>query len=81
MEIRDNCILCMFSEYSESNIFINDLTESDGSTCVHENSPYYKERVTNEHSCRLFIDSNIYFLKKDRRDKLDKLNNIDNFNN
>ena len=73
--INDNCMLCMFSEYSESNIFINDLTESDDSTCIHQNSPYYNERVTDNHSCRMFIDSNKYFLKKDRKDKVDKIKN------
>ena len=74
-EIRDNCMMCMFSEYSESNIFINDLTDSDGATCVHENSPYYDERVTEKHSCRMFLDSNKYFKQQDRKDKLNNLKN------
>ena len=74
-EIRDNCMLCMFSEYSEMNIFLNELTDSDVSTCVHENSPYYNERVTEKHSCRMFLDSNKYFTQKDRKDKLNNLKN------
>lgn len=68
-------MMCMFSEYSESNIFINDLTDSDDATCVHENSPYYNERVSEKHSCRMFLNSNKYFKQQDRKDKLNNLKN------
>jgi hypothetical protein len=71
----DNCLGCMFSEYSEINIMFNDLTDSNFMKCKHENSPYYGESVNEEYSCRQFLDSNKYFLKKDRKDKLDNLKN------
>ena len=72
--MNDNCLYCMFSEYSEINIMLNDITKSDNTTCVHENSPYYNEMVNDTKSCRFFLDTNKYFLKKDRKDKLEKLN-------
>ena len=68
-------MVCMFSEYSEINILLNDLTDSNGATCIHESSPYYDERVTEEQSCRMFLDSNKYFFKKDRKEKLENLKN------
>jgi len=71
----DNCINCMFSYYRESNIYINDFLGYDHMTCDHENSPYYKESVNEEMCCRQFLDSNKYFLRKDRKDKLDNLKN------
>lgn len=74
-EIIDNCLICMFSKNTETNIWINDLTGSDYVKCNHENSPYYGESVNEEYSCRQFLDSNKYFLKKDRKDKLDNLKN------
>lgn len=73
--MNDNCLYCMFSEYSEINIMINDMTDSDNTTCRHENSPYYNEMVDENKSCRLFLDSNKYFLRKDRKDKLENLKN------
>jgi hypothetical protein len=50
------------------------MTESDRATCVHQNSPYYGKSVDNETSCRLYLDANKYFLKKDRKEKIEKLN-------
>jgi len=71
----DNCLGCMFSKNTESTLFINDLTGSDHAKCNHENSPYYDELVDDNTSCRLFLDTNKYFMKKDRKDKLDNLKN------
>ena len=72
--MKDNCSDCMFSEYSEINIMINEHTGHDNSTCVHENSPYYNEMVNEDKSCRQFLDTNKYFKQRDRKDKLDNLN-------
>lgn len=77
-DLNDNCMTCMFSEYSESNIFINDMSGCDNSTCINENSPYYNELVDKNLSCRSFLDTNKYFKNKDRKDKLDQLNNPKN---
>ena len=75
--INDNCTLCMYSEYTESTIYITDLIKDgkDYCKCNHINSPYYNELVNDEISCRLFLDSNKYFLKKDRKDKIVNLKN------
>lgn len=73
--MNDNCLYCMFSEYSDINIMINDMTGSDNTTCRHENSPYFNEMVSEDKSCRFFLDTNKYFLKKDRKEKLDNLKN------
>jgi len=70
----DNCMNCMYSEYTESNIFINDLTDSDNMTCTHKNSPHYEDNVNCDHVCRLYLDANKYFLQKDRKEKLKNLN-------
>ena len=74
----NNCTNCMFSEYSKVNIHINDLVGCDNSTCVNEKSPYYKELVNENYSCRSFLDSVKYFKNKDRKDKLDNLKNPKN---
>ena len=80
--MKENCIDCMFSENTESTIFINELTGSEHAKCKHENSPYYDELVDCDKSCRFFLNTNKYFLKKDRKDKLDNIkNNPDIFNN
>jgi hypothetical protein len=67
----------MFSKYTESNIYINDLIGEDYAKCDHENSPYYEESVNEKISCRQFLDSNKYFLKQDRKDKINNLRNKD----
>ena len=72
---NNNCINCMYSEYSELNILINDITGGEYTTCIHKNSPYYMERVNYDHLCRFYIDSVKYFKNKDRKDKLDNLEN------
>lgn len=69
----DNCITCLFSEYKETDILINDLTGTDNATCKHINSPYYNELVNENKSCRLYIDSIKYFKQKDRKEKIDEL--------
>ena len=74
----NNCMNCMFSEYSEINIYINDLAGCNNSTCVNENSPYYNEIVNENKSCRSFLNSDKYFKNKDRKDKLDNLKNKPN---
>lgn len=71
---NDNCLDCLYSEYTEVNIFINDLTESENMTCTHQNSPFYNENVNNNRYCRLFLDENKYFLQQDRKEKLNKIN-------
>jgi hypothetical protein len=71
-----NCSTCMYSEYSDTNIFINDLTKNDYATCIHINSPYYMCNVNTNYYCRLHVDSIKYFKNKDRKDKLDNLNNL-----
>jgi len=73
--MNDNCLYCMFSEYSDINIKMNDMFESDYTTCRHENSPYYNESVNEDKSCRFFLDTNKYFLRKDRKEKLEHLKN------
>ena len=73
--MNDNCLYCMFSEYSAINIMINDMTDSDNTTCLHENSPYYNEMVDEKKSCRFFLDTKKYFLRKDRKEKLENMKN------
>lgn len=76
--IKDNCIDCMYSELTESSMMINDLIEVNSNIeyaiCNHENSPYCGELVNGNQTCRLFLDTKKYFLRKDRRDKLDEIN-------
>ena len=73
---NNNCLSCLYSEYTGMNIFINDLTGSDNMTCTHKNSPYYDENVNNNKYCRLFLDENKYFLQQDRINKLENLKKI-----
>lgn len=74
--MEDNCMNCMFSKYTQTNIWINDLTDSNFTKCDHENSPYYGETVNDQISCRQFLDSIKYFKQRDRVDKLNNLKNI-----
>jgi len=74
--MNDNCLHCMFSEYTEFGIMFNDLTNSDYMKCNHENSPYYNETVSDKYTCHHFLDSKKYFNKKDRMEKLNKLNDL-----
>jgi hypothetical protein len=69
----DNCLDCLYSKDTEISIFINDLMDSNNMICSHENSPYYNEYVTSSKCCRLFLNTNKYFLQKDRKEKLDNL--------
>jgi len=71
--INDNCKYCLYTEYTEINILINDITGSDYMTCVHKNSPHFEENINHTNYCRLFIDAEKYFLQKDRKDKLNNL--------
>lgn len=75
--MEENCTLCMYSEYTETSIFITDLAEDNKEyqICKHQNSPYFNELVNNEKSCRLFLNSHKYFKKKDRKDKINNLKN------
>lgn len=83
---NDNCMNCLYSEFSETNILISDTInkyrnnqnnqyEIDYATCGHENSPFFEHMVNSEICCRLFLDSNKFFKQKDRKSKLDNLNN------
>jgi hypothetical protein len=72
----DNCINCLYSEYTEVNIFINNLTDSNNMTCTHKNSPYYEENVNVNDYCRLFLDAHKYFLQQDRKEKLENIKKI-----
>lgn len=71
--IKDNCIDCMFSENTESTLFINELTHSDHAKCNHINSPYYNELVNEDMSCRLFLDYAKYIKQVDRKERLEEL--------
>ena len=73
----DNCLNCLYSEYTEVDMHMNDLTDSNNMTCKHKNSPYYDENVNNRYFCRLFLDVNKYFLQKDRKEKLNNLKRHD----
>ena len=73
--MKDNCTNCMFSKYDESTMVINDEFDQEYMICSHQNSPYYDEIVNDEQTCRLYIDSKKYFLRKDRKDKLNKIKN------
>jgi len=76
--VKNNCIDCMYSELTESSMMINDLMEVNSNIvyakCNHLNSPFYDEIVNGEQTCRLFLDTSKYFLRKDRKDKLDEIN-------
>jgi len=70
---NSNCLNCLYSEYTEVNILINNYTGSNYMTCSHKNSSHFEENVNHINHCRLFIDAEKYFLQKDRKDKLNNL--------
>lgn len=70
---NDNCITCMYSNHRESSIRLNDALGTKYLVCCHDNSPFYNELVDEEKSCRLYLDSVKYFLRKDRKEKLENL--------
>jgi len=72
--INENCMDCMYSEHSESSMMINDLMDIEYAICNHQNSPFCGKLINDNQTCRLFLDANKYFLRKDRKDKLDELN-------
>ena len=71
--IKDNCIGCMFSENTESTLFLNDFTDSENAKCNHINSPYYDERVSENMTCRLYLDYAKYSKQQDRKERLEEL--------
>ncbi len=73
MNTKENYTSCLYSKYTETTIFINDIMNSNYMSCSHENSPHFNETINELNCCRLFIDSNKYILKKDRKNKLDNL--------
>ena len=81
--MNDNCLNCMYSKYSETSIFLDDILkecnqqDNQHTTCDNINSQYFNEIVDYNNSCRLFVDEYNYFLLKDRKDKIDKLNSND----
>ena len=68
------CINCMYSEYTETILHINDLTDSNCTKCNHPNSPFYNEIIDYNNTCRLFLDSIKYFKQKDRKEKIEEIN-------
>lgn len=73
--IDDNCISCMFSENTESTLFINDLTNSQHAKCNHINSAFYDELVGEDTTCRLYLNAAKYLKQQDRKEKLEELKN------
>jgi len=69
----ENCSLCFYSEESELNEILQKYSTKIRYKCIHENSPYYKETVSDEDSCRLFMDEKEYFFMKDRRTQIENL--------
>lgn len=73
--MNNNCLNCMYSENTNFSIIMNDMLHCDYMKCNHINSPHYNEFVDEDNSCRLFLDSNKYFLLQDRKEKLNNLKN------
>lgn len=75
----ENCLGCLFSVEDETLLMIDDLLSkyrhgfNKRVKCNHENSPYYNETVSENVSCRLYINSKEYFKMKDRKEHIDKL--------
>ncbi|MFW6243043.1 MAG: hypothetical protein ACOC2W_02695 [bacterium] len=71
--MENNCLDCLYANYSESWAIFKKLTSDDHFKCEHPNSPYYGEIVDENKTCRLFESEKDYFRNKDLREKIENL--------
>ena len=70
----ENCSLCFYSEEkSELTELMQKYSNKQYFKCIHPNSPFYENLVTEDESCRLFMNEKEYFDMKDRKEQLEKL--------
>lgn len=69
----ENCTTCCYSEFTS--LIQIDLIGKGFCRCVHQNSPYYNEVVSNKTSCRLYVDYNNYIKLKDRKEAISNIKN------
>ena len=67
---KEPCKDCLFSKERTSIV-----TDGLLYKCKHENSPYYDEYVSENGTCRLFVDAYKYFKIKDRKIAIKELKN------
>jgi hypothetical protein len=63
----------LYSDPTETSIALDDLLGGTHLICNHQNSPYYKEIVSENKSCRLFVDEKEYFKLLDRQDRINEI--------
>ena len=79
----DSCLWCLFAQDDMVSIMIDDMlnknkymmSSAKHKRCVNENSPYYDELVSEDKSCRSYIDARQYFKMKDRKENIEELKN------
>ena len=69
----ENCTTCCYSEITSS-LQIG-LIDKDFFRCLHQNSPYYNEIVSNKSICRLYVDYDNYIKIKDRKEAIINIKN------
>ena len=72
--MEENCTTCCYSEFT-SLIEINNLIGKEFCRCLHQNSPYYEEVVSDNTTCRLYLDYNQYIKLKDRKEAILNIKN------
>ena len=71
--MEKSCPYCLYSNYTETTILMNQWTGNDSMVCNHPNSPLFNEIVNDKKTCRLFIDEKNYFKNRERIDKIEEL--------
>jgi hypothetical protein len=71
--MENNCMLCFYSENDERSKILEGISNKTYNKCIHKNSPYFNEKVSEDMLCRLFLDEKEYFKMKDRKEKLEEL--------
>lgn len=70
---KKNCLYCLYANYSEIAMMIEEATDSEHRKCEHQNSAYFNELVGVNDICRLFLDEKEYFRNKDLINKIEKI--------
>jgi hypothetical protein len=69
-------MMCFYSEeYNLSELLKKYSNGRNTYRCIHPNSPFFNELVSDKNLCRLYLDEKEYFKMKDRKDRLNEIKN------
>jgi len=71
--MEKSCLDCLYANYTEITMIMQEMFDDQCMKCEHPNSPFFDEFVSDKKICRLFIDEKEYFKNKERVEKIQDL--------